>query len=162
MSYIERKRTIIDNQVKAMEVDNCEAQDPQSYNEAWESSWEEWPTNEREEINYMGKGGGWKGKGKGKNKGWGKGFNQFVNYQGKGKGENQGKGEKGAAPYEKGKGKGKGFQGQCYWCGEWGHSQNNCASKDAYMSYMRAYKGGGKGQEVHNVEETNPGSGTGQ
>ena len=56
----------------------------------------------------------------------------------------------------------KAFRGQCYWCGEWGHSQNNCTSKDAYMSYMRAYKGGGKGQEVHNVEEGTPSNNHGQ
>ena len=102
--------------------------------------------------------------GKAKGKGW-QGFNQFVNYKGKGKGEYSGKGEKGSHYYtdnDKGKGKGKGFQGQCYWCGEWGHSQNNCAGKDEYMNYLRNFKGKGKGQYVHNIEEGNTaGSGPG-
>ena len=76
ISYVERKRNQIDSQVKAMEVDNCEADnDAGKEQENWDNSWEEWQTGEQEEINYMNNPWG-KGKGKGKGK---KGGNQFYN-----------------------------------------------------------------------------------
>ena len=64
VNYVERKRETINNQVKAMEVDNVEPDYDQ------DQQWPEWHGNEydwngyyhSEEINYMGKG---KGKGKG-------------------------------------------------------------------------------------------------
>ena len=157
INYVERKRDSINSQVKAMEVDNCETQEAEEDSEHWEH----WGANEYEELSYMGK-GPYKGKGKGK--GMGKSFNQFYQpskgkgksdyyqYQPYAKGDNQYKGDSGYKG-DKGKGKGKGFQGQCYWCGEWGHSQSNCTSNDSYMNCMRETKGKGKGQEMHNVEE---------
>ena len=50
----------------------------------------------------------------------------------------------------KGKGKGKGvaFEGECSWCGVWGHMARNCWKKDKYMDEVRAKgkgKDGGKG-----------------
>ena len=60
MSYIERKRTTIDNQVKATDVDNCASEENQYHKESWEAGREAWPTNAYEEINYMANTGGWK------------------------------------------------------------------------------------------------------
>ena len=59
-------------------------------------------------VNSVGKGP----QGKSSGKGW---------YKGKGFGKGFGKSAKG-----KGKGKSKGFQGRCYQCGAFGHSQSNC------------------------------------
>ena len=152
MNYLERKRVNHESQVKAMEVDNVESPEAMSNYEYWEPGWEEWPSSEQEELTYMGKGAN---KGNGTGKSGGKGFNTFYNpLKGKGKGEYyqypySGKGDQGSKG-NKGKGKGKGFQGQCYWCGEWGHSQNDCQWKDEYMNSLRA-KGKGQGLEVHNV-----------
>ena len=39
----------------------------------------------------------------------------------------------------------KGFQGMCYWCGEYGHSQSKCRHKDEYMNALRQGKGAEKG-----------------
>ena len=147
MSYVERKRDLFGNQLKAMEVDN--------YEDEWDTTWwggkgpcghEHWDSANPEEIyqmNYWSKGY----KGKGNTKGGGK-----KGFKGDGKGDGKGKG---------GKGKGGGFQGHCHWCGEWGHSQSRCKQKDEYMDNLRkgGYKGNGKGYEkggysTDNVEET--------
>ena len=43
ISYVERKRNQVDSQVKAMEVDNCEADgDTNKEQESWDQSWDEW------------------------------------------------------------------------------------------------------------------------
>jgi len=82
-----------------------------------------------------------KGKGKASSKGgsfWNKG------------GKNDGKGGKGKGKEGKG-----GFQGDCYWCGKYGHSQRDCADTDAYMSWVRKVKGKGEDQpggEVNNIQ----------
>ena len=159
LNYVERKRDAVNSQVKAMEVDNCEEEDNHPSNQDYsdETTWEEWPSNEHE-LNYMSKGS----KGKGKNKGYGKGYSypsfSYQSYypKGKGKGDAQ-KGTKGVMQgvmQEKGKSKGKGFQGQCYWCGEWGHSQSNCWAKDEYMNNLRQQQGspGKGGHEVQSVD----------
>ena len=39
----------------------------------------------------------------------------------------QGQQIQGAAPAQKQQG--QGFQGNCYWCGKWGHSATNCFPK---------------------------------
>ena len=93
----------------------------------------EWPTCEQEWVPFIavadlcyadGKG---KGKGGGKKgKGW-KG--QGGDKGNKGGGKKGTKGNKGAwkgKGSEKGYGKGKGFQGDCWGCGKWGHSLQNC------------------------------------
>ena len=68
--------------------------------------------------------------GKGKNGGKGKGFGKDFGYKGFGKDFGyKGKGGKGGAKGGKG-GKG-GFYGECYHCGEWGHSQRWCEKKFA-------------------------------
>ena len=90
------------------------------------------------ELNYYGYGGkgkgkSWtpKGKGKGPYKGSGKGG---VYMKGSGKDKGKGKGKKG------------GFQGECHWCGKWGHTASRCPEKDDYMDWVRGSKGQGKNQ----------------
>ena len=65
---------------------------------------------------------------------------------------------KGKGQEEKGKGTGGGnFQGQCYWCGEWGHSQSHCKQKDKYMEGIRkkgAGKGSGEKGTIWNIKES--------
>lgn len=47
------------------------------------------------------------------------------------------KGGKKGWPKGKAKGKGKsGFQGECHWCGQWGHSASRCRQKE-YMGNLR-------------------------
>ena len=140
-----------------MEVDNVEPngswEDHQwgDYYQAEENYPTSYPTSypTTEELNYMTGKNGYKGKGKGKPfNSWGKGFNQFANPKGKGKdsypsyqkGEAT-KGDKGGYQSEKGKGKGTGFQGHCYHCGEFGHSQNQCWWKYQQMNQYRQSQG---------------------
>ena len=54
--------------------------------------------------------------------------------KGKSKGKSKGKGFKGKAQ----------FQGNCRWCGKYGHTEKFCRDKDKYMDELRA-KGKGKG-----------------
>jgi hypothetical protein len=162
VNYAERKRNAFGNDLKAMEVDEVDAEYTW-----WGGRWEEeeW---ESEEVYALGwqKGNG-KGKGydnyygKGGYKGNGKGYGKDQQYKGsyKGYGKSDYKGTKG---YGKdvmykgdGKGKGGGFQGHCHWCGEWGHSASRCKDKDVYMDGVRARngKGGGKAMDTDNVED---------
>ena len=46
----------------------------------------------------------------------------------------------------KGKGKKGAFQGECHWCGQWGHPASRCPDKDSYMEWVRSGKGHGKHQ----------------
>lgn len=121
-----------------MEVDNNEQEHPDAYASWWggaenlwvEDSWgcaedEDWREESDPEISQM-------------NSQWGKGPKE------KGKGPGFGKsswGDKGGKKgWQKGKGKGKGnapFQGECQWCGKWGHSASRCHQKDEYMSNLR-------------------------
>jgi hypothetical protein len=143
VNYVERKRDTINSGVKAMEVDHfgCEYH--------WNT--EEDYYDEPEELS-------WISKGHGKAKGKGHGKNMQFTTKGYGKGE-YGKGEYGKGDSKgKGKGKGKGFQGNCHWCGEWGHSQSRCADKDRYMQGVRGeHRGeeeGSKGKgNAYNIEE---------
>jgi hypothetical protein len=160
VNYAERKRNAFGNDLKAMEVDELDAEYTW-----WGGRWEEeeW---ESEEVYAFGwqKGNG-KGKGydnyygKGGYKGSGKGHGKDHNYKGsyKGHGKNTYKGQKGIGKdsYNKGDGKGKGgFQGHCHWCGEWGHSASRCNEKDIYMDGVRARSAkGGNNMETDNVEE---------
>ena len=147
MSYVERKRK---DPLMAMEVGNHES------DQVWWSDGEtDYQYHEHDfqyhdmdkyanELNYngyhiKGKGKGWpsKGKGKGPNKGMGKsGF--FTKGGGK----------------EKGKGKGKkgSFQGECHWCGQWGHTASRCPDKDQYMEWVRRTNNLGKGSMNFPVE----------
>lgn len=140
LNYIERKRSTFAANNSAMELDHFD-----DYQDEWqeeEQYWDPyayWPPPE--ELNWLGK-----GKSKGKGKGYkGKGM-QFSYSKGKGK-------EKGGGQ----KGKGKGFQGDCYWCGTYGHSASRCVQKDQYMQNLRSSQGmpepgaGGKGA-VYNME----------
>ena len=57
----------------------------------------------------------------------------------------------------KGKGKGGGFQGNCLWCGEWGHSQSRCRHKDEYMNEIRRTKGQERnGYQTNSMENVKP------
>lgn len=143
-SYIERKRELFGNQLKAMEVDNAELKAKERENENmnnWGGDMYAWDDNFGpidDELNYWNHKGGkkgynnsWNSKGKGKN-----GYQGGGAYKGKGEGEHEGA--------SKGKGEGGGgFQGSCHWCGEWGHSQSRCRAKDTYMEGVRQQ---GKGQ----------------
>lgn len=159
--YVERKRDLFGSQLKAMEVDSHE-----TVNETWWGGG--WPEEEYyeedhhhdhsqysvQELSYMYnkgyKGKGSKGGGKGKGKsGW------FGGWQNKGAPKGQsGENGKGAGAKGDGKGKGGGFQGECHWCGVWGHSQSRCRAKDEYMNQVRANGGGSgvKGGYTQNVE----------
>ena len=150
MSYVERKRDLFGSQLKAMEVDNYEETSP-----TWWGGQDPW--NDEAQYNdelYYFQPSYNKGKGKGN---YGKG-----NYKGDyGKGNHKGDGKNsykgyGKAKGEKGDGKGKGggFQGNCHWCGEWGHSQSRCRKKDEYMDGIRKGKGNEGGyRSADNVEE---------
>ena len=63
----------------------------------------------------------------------------FVKGKGNGKGGN------------KGKGKGEFFEGNCDFCGSYGHRARDCRKKDRYREDLRKGKGGGKagGQETY-------------
>ena len=150
MSYVERKRK---DPLTAMEVGNhecdtlwgCDCENDYQYYDGEECY---------NELNYSGysmkgKGKSWapKGKGKGPVKGGGKG----LTFQ-KGGGKDKGKG----------KGKKGGFQGECHWCGQWGHTASRCPDKDEYMEWVRRSNNLGKGgsmthqptaQHVHNITE---------
>merc|ERR1712055_294236 len=96
------------------------------------------------ELNYngydgKGKGASWmtKGKGKGPYKGKGK---DGVYQKGGGKDKGKGKGKKGS------------FQGECHWCGQWGHTASRCPDKDEYMEWVRRSKGQGKSAMNHQLE----------
>ena len=94
------------------------------------------PAYAPEDMQYVYKGkGGKSGKGfagKGHKGGMGKGFKGGAPKGGKGGKAAGGKGG------PKGSGKGKGtFQGECHWCGVWGHPARLCRQKDAYMENMR-------------------------
>ena len=86
------------------------------------------------ETNYMGEKGS---KGKGYFKG-GKGYGKDNSYN-----QYKGKGEKG---YDKGYGKGDYFNGECGFCGKWGHKRSQCRSLTATM------KGKGKGYTSYNAK----------
>ena len=147
MAYVERKRK---DPLTAMEVGNHECE-----HEWWSDIENDYQFQEHDEyhneLNYN----GYAGKGKGKN--WG--------MKGKGKGPYKGMGkglgyQKGGGK-DKGKGKGKkgGFQGECHWCGKWGHTASQCPDKDEYMEWIRGSKGLGKNpvnylSEANNVQPT--------
>jgi len=154
LNYVERKRNIVNDQFVDIEVDAVQKTkvDEHYGYDPWgnDGYLYDWPEHEYEEISYFG------GKGGGKNYG-GKGGKSFSWDSGKGKGKSfmkggyQGakggnygnyKGGKGSVSDGKGgKGKGtSGFQGECYWCGKFGHSQRDCADKDAYMNSQREMK----------------------
>ena len=131
MAYVERKRS---DPFLAMEVGNQEKSVTEEYTTFWSTDGN--ASGENPEVNYW----GWKGKGGGGPKGKGKGH-----WKGGPKGSGQPKG--GGAP-DKGGGKGKGgkaaeFQGNCHWCGKWGHPANRCADKDVYMEWVRSVNGKG-------------------
>ena len=134
MAYVERKRK---DPLTAMEVGNHENE-----NEWWTDCAHDYqyqdPEQYHNELNYSdyggkGKGISWtmKGKGKGQSKGSGK---SGVYQKGGGKDKGKGKGKKG------------GFQGECHWCGKWGHTASRCPDKDEYMEWVRGSKGHGKNQ----------------
>ena len=87
---------------------------------------------------YGGK-GPWGGGGKGKSKGFG-GKDTAYGYKGGGKGWGGG----GKGDWSGGGGKGQGgpkggeFQGECHYCGKFGHRLNQCPKKTADMARMRA------------------------
>ena len=150
MSYVERKRDLFGNQLKAMEVDNYEDEsDTFWWGGKGMGEYEHWSQRSPEELYQMGywsKGG--KGSGA-KGKGFHKGDNYYKGDKGGGK-----KGYKGDGKGKGGKGKGDGFQGNCHWCGEWGHSQSRCKMKDEYMENIRKSKGYSKGGHyADNVED---------
>ena len=163
-SYIERTRNAVKDNFASIESEGIHSFDNYNY-ESWENDMYPYEyadqSNEQvEELHYFGGKNGGKGFG---GKSYGKGFQ----WEPKGKGKTGFKGGySSGAPkggYSSGKGfgsdgkggKGKakgGFQGDCFWCGKYGHSQRDCPDKDAYMSWVR--KGKGKGvDDVNNVEE---------
>ena len=128
-SFCGKEKDFFGTQLKAMEVDNYEEMGEQVWwggSEPWyRDGWEVSSGGEVCQMNASWGKGLWqekvsKGKGREKReKGWGK----------KGGSEGNGKDDK-----EKGKGKGGRFQGNCQWCGEWGHSQSRCRHKDEHMN----------------------------
>ena len=148
MSYVERKRK---DPLTAMEVGNHE-------NDKCDINWGcdgeadyqyyDHPEDCYYEVSYSGygakgKGKSWgpKGKGKGPYKGVGKGM---LFQKGGGKDKGKGKGKKG------------GFQGECHWCGQWGHTASRCPEKDAYMDWVRRSNNLGKGAmqvDTHHIAE---------
>ena len=119
MAYVERKRK---DPLTAMEVGNHEEEtgwwEEGEYDYQYQFDGEQY----HNEVNYSGfagkgKGPSWYGKGKGKGpmKGGGK---SSPNIKGGGKDKGKGKGKKG------------GFQGECHWCGKWGHTASRCTDKD--------------------------------
>jgi hypothetical protein len=168
MSYVEIKRSAVNEQFVSMEVDyvNHEHEghrDHERYNDWWNVDegtfgWYGGCEVQDTEINYFNQFKGGKGKSKGGHfdKGYGKGKNgksgNFGSNFGSWKGGKGGKDDKGGKDSGKGE-KGKGFQGDCYFCGKYGHSQRNCTAKDEYMQWQRG-KGGNQG--VNSMEEDNP------
>ena len=133
-NYIERKRTNINQEFVAMEIDNFESDNSWEYDYGWSPCYD---GEQYEELNFFGKGKGGKFGGKGSWKG-GKGGKQ-------GGGKFGGKGGwKGGDP----KGKGKSSV-TCFWCGKTGHTQAYCHAKDAYMNEMRAKNGEQGGEKEH-------------
>ena len=149
MSYVERKRK---DPLTAMEVGNHECDKCDNIWGADENDYQYQyydPEDGFYEVNYSGygmkgKGKSWapKGKGKGPYKGAGKGM-PFQKGGGKDKGK--GKGKKGS------------FQGECHWCGQWGHTASRCPEKDAYMDWVRRTNNLGKGAamqvDTHHIAE---------
>jgi hypothetical protein len=131
-NYVERKRDTVNNDIKAMELDHL---DSDYHYGDWDWTWQD--DTECEQLNYFEKGGeGGKG-------GEGKGYY----YGGKGgyeKGGGEGKGFEdrgGEGGYEQGKGKGEGFQGECNWCGIWGHAASKSMKKDKRVQEYRLANG---------------------
>ena len=146
MAYVERKRK---DPLTAMEVGNHECGDTIWWGEADNHDCQyHGPEDYYNELNYS----GYSMKGKGKN--WGQ--------KGKGKGPYKGAGKGGdfqkGGGKDKGKGKGKkgSFQGECYFCGKWGHTSSHCPEKDAYMDWLRRVNNMGKGAmqvDTHHIAE---------
>jgi hypothetical protein len=131
LNYVERKRDTVNNDIKAMEVDHLDS-------DYYYGDWDWWQDDtEYEQLNYFQKGGnGGKGsEGKGYYYG-GKGGYEKGGGEGKGFEDRGGKGG-----YEKGKGKGEGFQGECNWCGTWGHTASKRMKKDKRMREYRQANG---------------------
>jgi hypothetical protein len=124
LNYVERKRDTINNDIKAMEVDHFDS-------DYHYGDWDWWQDDdEYEQLNYFQKGG------KGGERGKGKGYS----YKGKGEGKGfEDRGGKGG--YEKGESKGEGFQGECSWCGTWGHAASKCSKKDQHVQEYRQANG---------------------
>ena len=118
-----------------MEVGNHECE-PEWWNSVENDYLYQEPDENHNELNSYGYGGKGKGKNwtmKGKGKGPYKGMGKGLGYpKGGGKDKGKGKGKKGA------------FQGECHWCGKWGHTASQCPEKDDYMEWMRGSKGLGK------------------
>ena len=142
INHVELKRDAVDKGVKHMELDAF-GYEYGGEPEPWYDD-ERWPTEDTQgpqylEMNYFSKGKG-KGKGYEWSKGGGKGkgnWNNDSHFNPKGNGKG---GYKGDGGY-KGGGKGKGFQGNCHFCGEFGHSIRNCIKKDKQMQEYRAANG---------------------
>jgi hypothetical protein len=146
-SYIERTRNQTGEKFDSVENEGIHYMN-KDVNEGWEDDAGTWDWNERpqegyEELHYFGGKGGSKSNG---GKSYGKSYGKGFNWDPKGKGKSAPKGGyasgKGFGDDGKGgKGKGKGgFQGDCFWCGKFGHSQRDCPDKDAYMSWVRKGK----------------------
>ena len=180
MTWIERKREQHPKNLAQMEQRNTSGVTPMDTSwvgedltgVGWSGSWDEWDvhgvqdwgghpgpsmyaptwpdayaTTEDLQYMYKGKGGkGFKGKGKGGKGSMGKG--------GKGSVSKGGKGHKGGF---KGDGKGKGsFNGECHWCGAWGHPARLCRQKDAYMENVRRSQGQTSSIEQHTPQVLPP------
>jgi hypothetical protein len=89
-----------------------------------------------------------KGKGKGKSKGSGRDYNKGVPKGGHGKGGGKNYDEYGGKGkgYDGGKG-GRTFEGNCNYCGKYGHRKSECKALDAEM----ARKGKGKGKTAYGL-----------
>jgi hypothetical protein len=165
MNHVELKRDTTEKNIKQMEIDavRCDYEGDQEnwyYEEDWWQNPEPEPTRTHMEMNFFGK-----GKGKGKSQNWTKGSGKGKGFWGQEKGS-WGQDKGGYKGSYKGSGKGKGFQGDCHFCGEWGHSQRNCPKKDKQMQEYRAAHGipeptynAGKGglHAVGAENTTNPG-----
>ena len=145
MSYVERKRK---DPLTAMEVGNHECDT--IWGADCDADYTYYDLDDcYNEINYS----GYSAKGKGKS--WGPKGKGKGPYKGSGKGPDFSKG----GGKDKGKGKGKkgGFQGECHWCGKWGHTASRCPDKDEYMDWIRRANNLGKGathhHEAHHIQQ---------
>lgn len=156
-NWIERKRDSSAKQITDME--RRQGGGPAPMDVSWFSEWEsndqwhdaevhevqdwggypsQWsPSQTGEGVHYMNKGS------KGKSKGKGKGVSS-------GKGKSGQKGLPSSRGFPKGSSRGAGqFQGECHYCGKWGHPIRECQMKDRDMAMARQRQGTYAG----NVEE---------
>lgn len=161
LCLFERKREASQSQVRAMEAGELGYQGNEDYREAyWTYDAEADGENGINAVSpYKGYNKGYGGKGKGRNKGnfHTKGWFQQVYSKGWGNQDVNSSSDNKGWSLSESKGKGQGFQGECYSCGEWGHSAARCPH--AWGSWGSAVSDKGKGKGYSHVAELEVSSG---